>query len=167
MCKYTLWLCKWTVTVHICMVTIYHVNDFFILFFSLLSLPLTHLTLFFSFPFSPHSHRSTFPHFIKLSHFIRSTLSPTNATNPSPIADLLFFFFPHHRFVGCWLFFCCGGLFLLGCSLGCVGFDWLLVSILCGFWLFQWWLCGCLGCFRSVRDDRVWVVLGLWERWHC
>ena len=34
------------------------VNDFFILFFSLLSLPLTHLTLFFSFPFSPHPHRS-------------------------------------------------------------------------------------------------------------
>ena len=143
------------------MVTIYHVSDFFILFFFLLSLPLTHLTLFFSFPFSPHSHRSTFPHFIKLSHFIRSTLSPTNATDPSPIADLLFFFFPHHRFVDCWLFFCCGGLFLLGCSLGCVGFDWLLVSILCGFRLFRWWLCGCLGCFRSVRDDRVWVVLGL------
>ena len=57
------------------MVTIYHVSDFFILFFFLLSLPLTHLTLFFSFPFSPHSHRST------LSHFIRSTLSPTHATN--------------------------------------------------------------------------------------
>ena len=136
-------------------------------FYSFFLSPLTHLTLFFSFPFSPHSHRSTFPHFIKLSHFIRSTLSPTNATDPSPIADLLFFFFPHHRFVGCWLFFCCGGLFLLGCSLGCVGFNWLLVSILCGFWLFQWWLCGCLGCFKSVRDDRVWVVLGLWERWHC
>ena len=45
------------------------------IFFSLLSLPLTHLTLFFSFPFSPHSHRST------LSHFIRSTLSSTHAVD--------------------------------------------------------------------------------------
>ena len=33
---------------------------FLFFFFPLLSLPLTHLTLFFSFPFSPHSHRSTF-----------------------------------------------------------------------------------------------------------
>ena len=59
MCKYTPWPCKWTITVYICTVTVHRVNDFFILFFSLLSLPLTHLTLFFSFPFSPHSHRST------------------------------------------------------------------------------------------------------------
>ena len=44
-------------------------------FFSLLFLPLTHLTLFSSFPFSPHSHQST------LSHFIISTLSPTHAIN--------------------------------------------------------------------------------------
>ena len=59
MCKYTPWLCKWTVTVHICTITVHRINDFFILCFSLLSLPLTHLTLFFSFPFSPHPHRST------------------------------------------------------------------------------------------------------------
>ena len=38
--------------------------------------------------------------------------------------------------------------------------------ILCGFRLFWWWLCGCLGCFGLVKDDRVWVVLGQWERWY-
>ena len=84
-----------------------------------------------------------------------------------PIADLLvarfFLVFSHRWFVGCWLFFCCGGQFLLGY----VGSNWSLVSIMCGFRLFRWWLCGCFGCFRSVSDDRVWVVLGLWERWHC
>ena len=145
---------------HICTVIVHRVNDFFILFFSLLSLPLTHLTLFFSFPFSPINSLSF--------HQINSL------ADPSPIVDLLvigFFsgFFPHRRFVGCLIFFwffpiadlLVGGLFLLGCSLGCVGSDWLLVSILCGFRLFRWWLCSCLGCFGSMRDDHVWVVLGL------
>ena len=33
MCKYTSWPCKWTVTVHICTVTVHRVIDFFILFF--------------------------------------------------------------------------------------------------------------------------------------
>ena len=35
--KYISWPCKWIVTMHICTVTIYRVNDFFILFFSPLS----------------------------------------------------------------------------------------------------------------------------------
>ena len=34
MCKYTSWPCKWTVTVHICTVTVHHVINFFIFFFS-------------------------------------------------------------------------------------------------------------------------------------
>ena len=126
------------------MVTIYHVNDFFILFFSLLSLPLTHLTLFFSFPFSPHSHRSTFPHFIKLSHFIRSTLSPTNATDPSPIADLLVFFFSPSLI--CWLLVIfllwwaiSVGLFFRLCGFRLVtGVDlmWVLIVPMVAMWLF-------------------------------
>ena len=139
---------------------------------------------FYSFFLSPLS-TSDSPHFIFLIPFLNSlslinilsfhqTLSfhqinflTDQRYRPKPHCRFVGFFFPHHQFVGRWLFFCCGGLFLLGCSLGCVGFDWSLVSILCGFRLFRWWLCGFLGCFRSVRDDRVWVVLGLWERWHC
>ena len=42
MCIYTLWLCKWTVTVHICTVIVHRVNDF-LFFFSLSS---TKLLLF-------------------------------------------------------------------------------------------------------------------------
>ena len=37
MCKYTSWPGKWTVTMHICTVTVHRVIDFFILFFSPLS----------------------------------------------------------------------------------------------------------------------------------
>ena len=130
---------------------------------------------------------TSFSHF--LSH--RSTLSPTHAVDLSPIADLLGFFFFFWS-VSCWVFFfwffpianlLVSGYFSIvvgyfywvvwvpighWCRSCCtVASDWLLVSILCGFRLFRWWLCGCFGCFRSVSDDRVWVVLGLWERWHC
>ena len=131
---------------------------------------------------------------LSFSHFLshRSTLSPTHAVDLSPIADLLgfFFFFLICQLLGFFFFwfFPIANLLVSGYFSVVVGYfywvvwvpighwcrscctvasDWLLVSILCGFRLFRWWLCGCFGCFRSVSDDRVWVVLGLWERWHC
>ena len=50
MSKYIQWSCKWTVTAHIYIITVHHINYFYIHFFS-------HLALFFSFLFSPYSHR--------------------------------------------------------------------------------------------------------------
>ena len=58
---------------------------------SLLSLPLTLTSLFFSFPLSAHSYRSTLSHAIKstLSFHQITSLSPTHATDSSLVADLL------------------------------------------------------------------------------
>ena len=116
---------------------------------------------FYSFFLSPLS-TSDSPHFIFLIPFLNSlslinilsfhqTLSfhqinflTDQRYRPKPHCRFVGFFFPHHQFVGRWLFFCCGGLFLLGC----VGSDWSLVSILLhsGFWL-------------VVGVDLVWVPI--------
>ena len=154
---------------HICTVIIHRVNDFFILFFSLLSLPLTHLTLFFSFPFSSINSLADprcrpKPHRRYIGFFFFFDLSVAGFFFFFfwffPIANLLvsgyfsvvvgYFYWVVWVPIGHWCRCCCT-----------VASDWLLVSILCGFRLFRWWLCGCFGCFRSVSDDRVWVVLGL------
>ena len=91
---------------------------YFRFFFSLLSLPLTLTSLFFSFPLSPHSHWSTFSHAIRttLSFHQISSLSLTHIVDSSPIVNLLWIrstlsdhscWFSLDRRLGC------GGLFLL------------------------------------------------------
>ena len=141
---------------HICTVIVHRVNDFFILFFSLLSLPLTHLTLFFSFPFSsinslvdprcrPKPHRRSVSCWVFFFFFFFWFF---------PIANLLvsgyfsvvvgYFYWVVWVPIGYWCWSCCT-----------MAFDWLLVSILCGFR------------FSDGGYVVVWVVLGLWVMTVC
>ena len=128
---------------HICTVIVHRVNDFFILFFSLLSLPLTHLTLFFSFPFSS----------------INSLVDPR--CRPKP----------HRRSVSCWVFFFffSSGFFLsLICWFLVIFLLWWAISTgLCGFRLVigvdlvaQWLLIGCW-CRSCVGSDFPMVAMWL------
>ena len=99
-------------------------------FSSLLSLPLTLTSLFFSFPLSAHSYRSTLSHAIKstLSHAIKSTLSfhqntslsLTHVADSSLVADLLWI---RSTLLdrGCW--------FSLDCRLGCGGLFLLIADL--------------------------------------
>ena len=102
---------------------------YFRFFFTLLSLPLTLTSLFFSFPLSPHSHWSTFSHAVKttLSFHQISSLSPTHIVHSSPIVNLLWIrstlsdhscWFSLDRRLGC------GGLFLLIADLFFFFFGW-------------------------------------------
>ena len=142
---------------HICTVIVHRLNDFFIIFFSLLSLPLTHLTLFFSFPFSS----------------INSLADPR--CRPKPHRQSVGFFFFDLLVVGFFFFFFffwffpIANLLVFGYFSVVVGYfywvvwvpigywcrscctvasDWLLVSILCGFQ------------FSDGGYVVVWVVLG-------
>ena len=146
---------------HICTVIVHRVNDFFILFFSLLSLPLTHLTLLFSFPFSS----------------INSLADPRCRPKPHR-RSVGFFFFFDLSVAG---FFFSGFFLLLICWFLVIFLLWWAISIgLCGFRLVigvdlvaQWLLigCWCRSCVGSDCSDGGYVVvlvaLGLWVMTVC
>ena len=91
-------------------------------FSSLLSLPLTLTSLFFSFPLSAHSYRSTLSHAIKstLSFHQNTSLSLTHVADSSLVADLLWI---RSTLLdrGCW--------FSLDCRLGCGGLFLLIADL--------------------------------------
>ena len=126
------------------------VNDFFILCFSLLSLPLTHLTLFFSFPFSPHPHRSTLSQSRLASSIQQSDQSfqsniaviPTNHENDEPGFRSASLIFDHMKTTG-----------FLGRPWSSVPSPWLNEH--------QWFQWVCSIWLLMVVGGWVWVILGL------
>ena len=130
---------------------LFNILDFF---FSLLSLPLTLTSLFFSFPLSAHSYRSTLSHAIKstLSFHQNTSLSLTHVVDSSPITDLLWIrsTLSDH---GCW--------FSLDCRLGCGGL-FLLIANLFFFFIFFFCTWGChdsdCGCGSVGCRFFFWIV---------
>ena len=124
---------------------LFNILDFF---FSLLSLPLTLTSLFFSFPLSAHSYRSTLSHAIKstLSFHQNTSLSLTHVVDSSPITDLLWIrsTLSDH---GCW--------FSLDCRLGCGGLFLLIANLF--FFLFFLF-------FFFVLEAAMIVIVGV-GRW--
>ena len=115
-------------------------------FSSLLSLPLTLTSLFFSFPLSAHSYRSTLSHAIKstLSFHQNTSLSLTHVADSSLVADLLWI---RSTLLdrGCW--------FSLDCRLGCGGLFLLIADLFFFFFFFFF--------FWVVLEAAMIVIVGV------